>query len=418
MTEEALKAAFTEIAGRVYEQSGIQIPVDRLRFERYDNPRGTQSWEGRVYYRGPLPIRGNENLPRIKLDLVTDEDVVLKPVRLAVRHDYSDNPVGGISALCYDFEEIYAEKLRALCDRSRARDLYDVVHLFRLDKRRPDPHDLMEVVTRKFAVRGLEFPGEKFVADPAIRESLENTWEGMLQHQLPFLPPFEAFWLELPELFRWLGEEKQPEILRPHALQTREETAPEPVGIAAIPVGPAVTAPAGWISSRDSALPVLLRTHLELIRFGGANHLCVNLRYQGTNRVIEPYSLRRSKPGDILLYAVRRDTREDRSYRVDRIEGASLTAETFQPVYLVELTMPYTPQPIPPTRRDSVQHRSAPRRGSPRSIHRSGPSYVYECMTCGKRFTHKTRDSSLNKHKNKQGGNCFGRRGYLVDTRY
>ena len=40
-------------------------------------------------------------------------------------------PEGGIEVLAYSFEEVFAEKLRALAERQRPRDLYDVVHLYR-----------------------------------------------------------------------------------------------------------------------------------------------------------------------------------------------------------------------------------------------------------------------------------------------
>jgi Nucleotidyl transferase AbiEii toxin, Type IV TA system len=32
---------------------------------------------------------------------------------------------------CYGFEELFAEKIRAMGERSRPRDLYDIVNLFR-----------------------------------------------------------------------------------------------------------------------------------------------------------------------------------------------------------------------------------------------------------------------------------------------
>jgi predicted DNA-binding transcriptional regulator YafY len=44
-----------------------------------------------------------------------------------------------------------------------------------------------------------------------------------------------------------------------------------------------------------------------------------------TQPVIEPYSLRRTRDGAYLLYGVKADTGEDRSYRVDRIAGATVT---------------------------------------------------------------------------------------------
>ena len=55
-------------------------------------------------------------------------------------------------------------------------------------------------------------------------------------------------------------------------------------------------------------------------------------------RTIEPYSLRRTRTGNLLLFAVKADTAESRSYRVDRITGAKVTRRPFTPRFAIELT--------------------------------------------------------------------------------
>jgi len=123
---------FQDISAWIYEMSGIEIPASNIQFEIYENPRGNLSVEGRIGYRGPMQRRGE--LSRIKLDLTNDEKIVLKPEERAIYHPYSDtlNDRTTISAYC--LEEIFAEKLRALTERLRPRDLYDVIHLH-YDKR-------------------------------------------------------------------------------------------------------------------------------------------------------------------------------------------------------------------------------------------------------------------------------------------
>lgn len=86
------------------------------------------------------------------------------------------------------------------------------------------------------------------------------------------------------------------------------------------------------VSSWGTAAP------LETIRFAAANRLCVDLSYQDTHRLIEPYSLRKTRDGNIILHAIRHDSGDHRSYRVDRIEEASATRTSFMPRYLVELS--------------------------------------------------------------------------------
>jgi len=131
-----LMAAFTEVVGWVYENSGIEISTDRMRFERYLNPRGAPSCQGRIYYRGPATYHGRQSMPRIKLDLSDDEILVEDAVRTAVHHPYSDCPESGIHVMAYSYAEIFAEKVRALAERTRPRDLYDVLHFFRRSESR------------------------------------------------------------------------------------------------------------------------------------------------------------------------------------------------------------------------------------------------------------------------------------------
>jgi hypothetical protein len=130
--------------------------------------------------------------------------------------------------------------------------------------------------------------------------------------------------------------------------------------------------------------------------------------------MIEPYSLRRSRAGYILIYAIKTETREVRSYRLDRIQRVQVTQEAFAPVYAIELTAGETGA-IPPTSRGRLHWGHTP---APRARTHTGPIYVYQCPMCQKEFRHKTRNPKLNPHKTEYGWECSGRQGYLIDTLY
>ncbi len=400
LDETALKSAFTEIAERLYDEIGLEMPADQLRFEVYRNKRNGLTCEGRIYYRGPL--RRVANLARIKLDLTVDEVLVAEPVEREVAHPYTDRPETGIFARCYSYEEVFAEKVRALAERTRPRDLYDVINLFRNGDYRPAAEAVLAILRRKCEFKQIAVP--TFAALASATEELIGDWDAMLRHQLPALPPFDSYWSALPSFFAWLEGAVQPVPLLAAAPVAAEEQVFRP------------------------ALGVLRRagvggsSFLEIIRFAAANHLCVDLGYQGSSRRIEPYSLRRSRAGDVLLYAVKTDTGESRSYRLDRIERATATTQSFTPRYAVELT-PSEVGPIPPVTGPPGLQRSIPRRSSGFGLRRSlggrqGPVYVYQCAMCGKRFERKSRDSTLRPHTTPQGWDCSGRTGYLVDTKY
>jgi len=98
--------------------------------------------------------------------------------------------------LAYAYEELFGEKVRALAERTRLRDLYDVVDLFRNGEALPFPSTLLDVLGQKCEFKGISVP---VLADlEEHRGELENLWQSMLAHQLPTLPPYESFWEELP----------------------------------------------------------------------------------------------------------------------------------------------------------------------------------------------------------------------------
>lgn len=187
ITEEAqidegfLLAAFREISAWIYEASGIEIPADQIRFKIAVIPGGKYA-EGRVYYIGPLQQR--RNLARIKFDLTSKEKLVLAPVAREVHHPYSDRPEAGIQILSYCFEEVFAEKVRALAERERPRDLYDVVHLYRHDEIHPDRAVVMSTLRAKCAFKNIPVPNLDSLMRPDAREKLIAEWEDMLAHQL------------------------------------------------------------------------------------------------------------------------------------------------------------------------------------------------------------------------------------------
>ena len=400
--ERFLINAFKEIADWVYETTGIQIPKDTIRFEVYTNPRDKISVQGRIGYRGPLQPGGA--LPRIKLDLTADEVLVLDPVSREVHHPYSDKPGGGIQIQAYCFEELFAEKIRALAERLRPRDLYDVIHLYRHDSTKHRRDIILSTLEKKCSFKGISVPTIDILENKTERAELETEWENMLGHQVPVLPPFEQFWRELPELFEWLRRgvvKPAPSIMS--AMGYAVDTAWRPPAMAH-----------AWHIS----------TPLESIRFAAVNRLCVDLTYQGSRRLIEPYSLRRTRDGNLLLYAVKHNTGEDRSYRVDRIQGAQITKIPFTPRYVIELTTSGPVSAPPTTMRTGGIGSIRPQRirstiKIPRiSTSNYGPKYVFECSYCGKRVTHKTNNSNLRRHKDRHGYPCPGRTGFFVDMKY
>ena len=392
LDRDFLAFSMERIAEWVYEQSGLELPVEHQGFDLYRNPRGELSCRVKIPYRGPIGPRG-KSIPNIKLDLTADERLVLEPVRLTIHHPYSDAPEDGFQVLAYAYPEAFAEKVRALGERTRPRDLYDVVNLYRNTEARPEPGVLLDVLSEKCLFKGIEVPLSLTDLEPH-RQDLEGAWDHMLGHQLPALPRVQEFWNVLPEFFAWL----------------RTGVAP------AIP--PAYRIAFGETVLRSRMLRASLRQttrkHLEIIRFAAANHMCVDLLYKDEVRRIEAYSLRRTKDENIVLHAF--DTRKQghRSYRLDRIQHAEVTDEVFTPRYAVELN-PSGPLSIPPTPA-RVAALSYPR--AARAVPQTGTRrYVYQCRLCQRRFYRKAQNPTIRQHKDRNGWPCGGRRGNYLGLR-
>lgn len=416
---DLLRNTFSEIGEWIYEQSGIELPVDRMIFDIYENPRGITSSQVRLFYKGPFAPQSPKALPRIKLDLSTDEIIVMPPVKNFISHQYSDHPQNGFQIECYPYEEIFAEKIRALGERSRPRDLYDVINFYRRPESKERAYKVMEVLKKKCEYKGIEVPDYNSLTK--YRDECSAGWEQQLSHQLQVLPPFDSFWQELQEFFQWLASPVEKEKLESIPLGEIPQGTDRPLKDA---IPPDMWRIAGGIA------PLSL---IDKICFAAANHLCVELIYRredGTKKtyLIEPYSLRRTSEGNLLLYSVKHNTSEIRAFRTDRIISATATNINFVPKYRIEfLPTGLISAHIPmtsgdgqssglPKKRKSGQYSKLTRRRS--SSFGSGIKYNYQCSLCGKNFTRSKMDGRLNPHKNKSGWNCLGRIGIYVKTKY
>jgi predicted nucleotidyltransferase component of viral defense system len=381
---DEIEAPLVRTLARVTAESGIDFSAPpRLRLR----PNET-STEGRVYYTGP---RRTPQLASVKLDLSADEPVVRPPVLQQIGHPYPDVFPGDRTVRCYSFDELFAEKIRAMAQRARPRDLYDIINLFRRNDLRMFPNAIRSALEEKCAAKRIGVPSAADFVDSPLLAELESEWENMLGHQLPALPPLAPFLEELPMLFAWLegAVEETPAPIIAYRGDEDDSWSPPPT-----------------ISTWRSGVPV------ETVRFAAANHLLVELDYDGTTRLIEPYSLRRTRAGNLILHAERADGSGHRSYRVEKIAGLRATTTPFRPRFPIEFSA-RGPLYAPPQYRTLV----APAARTSRSRRTSRPDYIYACNRCGREFAHTTRNSTLRAHNDPYGSRCSGRSGRFIGTR-
>ena len=397
-----LEPIIKRVLEKVHDESGIDFSVSAPKFKYFDRFNSTQ---GSIYYRGP---RNAPSASRIKLDLSGVEKVVRPTILRKISHGYSDVLPNPAQVRCYAFEELFAEKIRAMSERGRPRDLYDIVLLFRRRDLQAEPSLIKKVLKEKCDIKNLPYPTLELIQNAETKDELISEWGNMLGHQLQTLPPFEQFWENLPGIFDWLEGISEPVKLSSIGVRKDEDLKWTPP-------------PTIW--QWGLGIP------LESIRFAAVNHLCVELGYKHTSRLIEPYSLRRTKDGNLILHAVRAETGESRSYRVDRIESIKVTTKTFMPRYTIEFSTAGTINPQPTTRRSNsssydgslgFSRTRSPKRRTRYSTTSNKMKYTFQCSLCGKKFTRSKYDATLRPHKSKggYGMNCPGRIGIFVGNKY
>lgn len=134
--------------------------------------------------------------------------------------------------------------------------------------------------------------------------------------------------------------------------------------------------------------------------------------------MIEPYALRRSRAGRVLLVAVKCASRETRTYRMDRIQSIKVTNTPFKPVSTVELGATGLVR-VPDLSRVATRNPIATRTLITRSRTFGNPyrpTYVIKCVSCGREFKRKTMNYTLKPPKGRGGWNCNSLTGHFVRT--
>jgi len=121
---------------------------------------------------------------KIKLDITKpDHEEILLPVKeREIIHLYSDNVKGKVTV--YSLEEIIAEKIRSIFQRTRPRDLYDLWYLWD----RTDTQKAIDILPEKFRMKSVK----PVLTDLKRRkDDFRNAWVNSLRHQLRDLPNFD-----------------------------------------------------------------------------------------------------------------------------------------------------------------------------------------------------------------------------------
>ena len=177
------------------KNGGPDYQAGQPRLEVVRDDYGEETYQARVYYRGPLQWGGS---PRaIRIDVTHNERVVSPCVTRHVIHPYSDEAMlGETQVLCYTLIEIMAEKIRAVGGQRRfavSRDLYDIHQLVESGV---NVDDVIPLVPAKFEARGLDVAELHLQNLLDRRSEFEADWNRRLSYLVhaPGGNDFEETW--------------------------------------------------------------------------------------------------------------------------------------------------------------------------------------------------------------------------------
>ena len=388
-TTEGLLTVLRELARRATELSGIDFADAQVSVRQRKDKLERPTFQGKMGYKGPLAVPG---WPRILFDITQHEAIVGDAVNRSIFHPYPDELPGDVVVLTYSLEELVAEKTRALWERTRPRDAYDVLFLLQNDIADVDLGRARDLFALKCRGKGFEPPTSAgLVARVRADEELRSEWTNMLAHQLPQLPEVDGVIERIASgLLEWIDRVVAP--LPAQLLPVAATAGDTPLPASGLRF---------WGEPSGSAV--------EIIRFAGANRVHVEFEYHAKHRVVEPYSLRRARAGNVLLYGWELASGQIKAFDLRKIFNLRVASSSFQPRYSIELGLGRVSS-IPPLARLP--------QGFSKPTEWRGPAYVYQCTTCGRRFVHKKHSGRLHKHNDERGYPCPGRGGYFVETVY
>ena len=128
----------------------------------------------------------------IKLDISFSEQVFETPNNCLILHKYSDSHLINEMIPSYSLLEIMSEKLRALIQRNRPRDIYDIWYIMN-SSHRPDMKAIKELLQQKAKSKNIIIESvDQFVNNEKMKKN-KRAWENSLSLHLPInsLPNFD-----------------------------------------------------------------------------------------------------------------------------------------------------------------------------------------------------------------------------------
>lgn len=317
-SKEKFQISLQDVTQCISQASNIQFP--QVSVEESQDLRGNPTFQIKISYIGPRKQIGSP--AKVKLDLTKFEVVVLPLETRLLFHSYSDTSDVRCNAPCYPLDEILAEKMRSLLERTRARDFYDVWRLLRDHNVDINLDRFKESFDKKCDYKSISLKTIDDFLMPAKEDELRSDWQVSLPHQLNYLPNFDV----VKDEFLSLVVKILPPLVTPKVSSY----------VSAIPAGGH-----SYVSIPQRFYTGVYRSPVEILTNAGINRAMVKMIYKNESRLVEPYSLRVTKDGNLTFFGWQQDDYHIKQFRVDRIQSVELTNQSFYPKFPVEFSSAY-----------------------------------------------------------------------------
>jgi predicted nucleotidyltransferase component of viral defense system len=394
ISQSALLVEINKVCDAVQERSGVVfVKTDNRVEEKFSASHvplpDLKVYEARIYFKD---FYGNaEHIKlRISMDVTRFDRVVLPLQAQRLIHPYSDANEVACDIRCMKLEEIIATKLKCLMQRQHAPDLFDYAYTIKRLGGELNKGEVVRTLIQKTIFSRNPSILKRILLKTALDYAREEWGKTVICAKQLIIDVEEAISTFLADL------------------ETLFASYPDS--------GYAQFAYFG----ADLRIPIMHAARTQTV---------LRIQYKGEERLVEPYSLK---------YQQRRDGVEREYFFAYKIQGGQSgpgmkmfvaehmqvienTDTEFIPRYQIELSkageMPenrYLFDPNNPLRAPRTAKRT--RFGVPARL--SGPTYVFRCGICGRRFSKRTYDGSLRPHKNKNGYPCYNTFGLYVTTKY
>ncbi len=313
LDETEIKDSLESIIHNVSEESGLTFYEDRtnIRIRTPAKARGERNdlkaYNASIYFSGPRS--DTRNPLRVKFDITNFEKMVLSPEIMEIMHPYSDATDCRCKVNTYCIEEIIGEKLRALLQRSRPRDYYDIYYILKDKIGSVNIGKIIDAFKKKAEYKEVPFDDVESLIGDDKYNAIEPTWGSQLDHQLTYAPKPELVRPEFNKLVTSLFTKEIPKLVEK------------------------ISTPEKYLSN-----PKILSNKEKIIQAGKATRV-IKMLYNGDSRVVEPYSFR-YQGGTEYFYGFNLSGGSSppgiRSFLTKKIQSIEITSKTYSPRWPVE----------------------------------------------------------------------------------